>query len=190
MLGTLHLWRAKQDPEAPALQQKIGLDSAAWHLQQAEAIALKIGKTIDIAGIRDARADLLAETDPAKAIPLWQYALREYTKARKGVGIVNLHHHLSMAFLAVSNRRKAYYHLQTADSVSRQFDDIILEQRMHGQYAWAKWYQTTRQWPQAYERLRLADSLRQHVLTTEQRAAIARLNIAYETNRRDKLLLQ
>ena len=190
MLGTLHLWRAKQDLEAPTDQRKTGLDSAAWHLQQAEAIGLKIGKTIDIAGIRNARADLLAESNPAQAIPLWEYALREYTKARKGLGVVYLHHRLSMAFLAVSNRRKAYYHLRTADSVSRRFDDITLEQRMYGQYAWAKWYETTRQWSQAYERLRLADSLRQCVLTTEQRAAIARLNIAYETNRRDKLLLQ
>ncbi|WP_019990587.1 sensor histidine kinase [Rudanella lutea] len=190
MLGTLHLERAQNGLDTPTARKKTGLDSAARYLQQAEAIALKIGKTIDIAGIRNTWAELLLDSDPAKAVDLLEYALRAYLTSGQGVSITRLHYKLSTAFLAVNNRRKAYEYLEKADSLLRQINDANLRLIIDGHYAWVKWYEATRQWPQAYQRLRMADSLQKRQLTREQRAVIAQLNVGYETSRRDKLLQQ
>ncbi|KAB7731005.1 hypothetical protein F5984_09245 [Rudanella paleaurantiibacter] len=190
MLGTLHLKRAQNGLDTPTVRQKTDLDSAARYLQQAETIALRIGRAIDIAGIRESQAELLADSDPFRAIKLREYTLGEYKKTKQGVGIVGLHYTLSTAYLAVNNPAKAYTYLLVADSLMRHINDANLKLITDGHYAWAKWYAATRQWPQAYQRLRTADSLRKRQLTREQRAVIAQLNVGYETSRRDKLLQQ
>lgn len=191
VLSSLYYHLSKQQPTTPDQRRTLAYaDSALWYIQQAETIALSLNDPKEVAGIRQARGGMLVEREPRKAIPLLQYALAIYDrKPEARHDQARLHLALANARTAINQLPAARQHLLATERIFRQGEPIIdAYVSADLQYSWAGWHRSAGHWQQAYNHLHRADSLRQFALTTEQRAVIARLNVAYETDRRENLL--
>ncbi len=186
-LGKLHWLLVKQRPALSDQPPTASADSAVWYLQQAESIALRLNNSKDIAATRFVKGSILAQREPRKAIPLLMYALGIYEKHRMYHNCAALHVELANAHIVLNQMPAARQHLLNAQHYQRQ-GQVDAYVPVSIQYSWARWHQATGHWQQAYKHLRIADSLRHIVLTTEQRAIIAQLNVAYETSRRETIL--
>lgn len=188
VLSGLHLSRAEQ--RSPRTNHRVVAftDSAFWYMQRAEAIALSLNDPKEIAGIRHAKGTMLAENEPQKAIPLFTYALGVYEKHGKNNNCAVLHLVLANAYIMLNQLTAARQHLLNAERMCQEHKPIDADVPTNIQYSWASWHRGAGHWELAYDHLRVADSLRQLALTTEQRAVIVRLNVAYETDRRENLL--
>ena len=192
VLGSMHWQLVKQRSAAHRqtvnLSDRVSADSAVWYMQQAETISLRLNDPKEIAGIHFAKGTMLAEPEPRRAIPLLTYALRVYDKHGKYNNCVALHVKLADAAVSLHQLSAARQHLMAARQLSQTHTLIDADVLVRLQDSWANWHRVAGHWQRAYNHLRVADSLRQVSLTTEQRAVIARLNVTYETDRRESLL--
>ncbi len=168
--------------------RKAAADSAVWYYQQAERIAATEDNPKELAIIRTSKGGMLLGSDPKKAIPLFIYALGVYEKQGAYQSQVNTNLALANAHLNLRQLPDAHKHLLATEAIFRKSNRIDAHVPADVHYAWASWHRVSGHWQQAYTHLHLADSLRQAGLTAEQRAVISRLNVAYETDRRENML--
>lgn len=188
VLGGLYWQVAELEPKARPRFVKNPADSALWYLEKAEAIALQLNQPKDIAGIRYSKAKILVQRDPRKAALLLTYALGVYRQHRMYNNCVLLHTTLAGAYTSLRQLSLAGQHLVAAEQLYRTQKPVDASSMVSIQYHLARWHRAMGHWQAAYSHLHMADSLRYAQLTADQRATIARLNITYETNRRESLL--
>lgn len=188
MLGILHWQLLEKEDERAIRQFDVSPDSASLYIQQAEPIALRLNQPIDLANVRALKGTMLMVSRPLEAIPLLTYALNYHQAHNSYYQAVRMRLFLAKSHLALHQLAQAHKQLITAKRTCQQNGIRESPVVADGEGIWAEWYKKKGQWEQAFQHLKVADSLRYSILTIEQRATIARLNITYETGRRENLL--
>ncbi len=168
--------------------RKVAADSAVWYYQQAERIAVTQDNPKELAIIRTVKGGMLLDSDPQKAIALLTYALHIYEQQGAYQSQVNTNLALVTAHINLNHLSKAHKHLLAIGGVFRKSNQIDAHIPADVNYAWADWHRASGHWQEAFMHLKMADSSRKAGLTAEQRAVISRLNVAYETERRETML--
>lgn len=169
---------------------RFNIDSAFFYHKKAEELSVALKDTIAIANIRISLGKLLLFKKDPKAIGYFQQALAEFTRLKKDNEKISAMLFLASAYLAFHQTEKVPNLLQKA----QQFYET---QHLHN-YTWLRnletayvnYYEATKQWQQAYKHLAIVKDLERKELLADQEGAISRLEIEYETQKKEALLIK
>ena len=162
--------------------------TALVYYRQKLPIYAALNDTLGIAETNLEVGTLLTKTKDPQALPYLKKALTLFDLLHKNNTKVNGLLHLAEAYLTFNKPQLAWQMLQEAQAVytANQVDeyDTILGLEK----AYVRYFQTTNQWREALRHLEKVNELERSHLLSDREAAIARLNVEYETEKKEILL--
>lgn len=187
-LGDLYSDTGLQTAAKRAKTVRFNPDSAFFYHKKAERLSILLKDTIALANIRISLGRLLLFKKDPRAIVYFQQALDEFTHLKKENEKVAAMLFLASAYLAFNQPEKVP---EILEKVQRFYE----KEHLHN-YTWLRnletaymnYYKVTRQWEQAFKHLENVKDLERKELVADQEGAISRLEIEYETQKKEVLL--
>ena len=131
---------------------------------------------------------LLTKVDDSAAIPLLEESLRLTTLLHRNQLRINVMLHLASAYLTFGRAQLAFQTLQEAEKIytTHKLDEYDTILGLEKEYV--RYYQTQGQWEAAFAHLEKQSSLEKNQLMSDREATVARLNVEYETGKKDARL--
>ncbi|WP_428657982.1 sensor histidine kinase [Runella sp.] len=163
-------------------------DSMLYCYKQAEYYS---NQSKDSAGIAEANANiglLYMSTDDIRAITSFKKALAFYERQKSYTTIVSAMTNLGLAYMKFGDNKQAYSVLVSANKLYN--DHQVNNYLLHGGLlnAFLVYYRTTGQWQKAYQSLLGVYGLEKNQFIPERDAAIAKLHVEYETQKKEAQL--
>lgn len=187
-LGELYSDNELQSSVKQAKSIRYNLDSAFYYHKKAEMLSVVLKDTIGLANIRISIGRLLLFKKDPRALFYFQQALDEFTRLKKDNERISAMLFLASAYLSFNQTEKV-------PDILAQVKQFYEKEHMHN-YVWLRnletaymnYYKTTQQWEQAFVHLENVKDLERKELLADQEGAISRLEIEYETQKKEALL--
>lgn len=163
-------------------------DSILACYREVERLGYQLKDTMGIAEGKLQAGSFLTKLNDPKAVPYLEKAL-ELMRIKQKIGIrVNAMTHLAEAYLMVNKPALAYQMLCDAEALYTSSGLNEHDNRLNIEQIFAAYYEATGQWEKAYARLRKFHELERLILLEDRKGAISRLNVEYETGKKEALL--
>lgn len=167
---------------------RFNIDSAFAYQKKAEALSIILKDSIALANIRISLGKLLLLKRDPKAIAYFQQALAEFIRLKKDNERISAMLFLASAYLAFNQSEKV-------PDILKHAQQFYEKDHLHN-YAWLRnletsyvnYYKATHQWEMAFKHLENLKDLEKKELMADQEGAITRLEIEYETKKKEALL--
>lgn len=167
---------------------RFNIDSAFYYQKKAKALAVILKDTVALANIRIASGKLLLLKKDPKAIIYFQQSLEEFTRLKKGNERISTMLFLASAYVAFNQTEKV-------PAILAQVQQFYEKEHLNN-YTWLRnletaymdYYRATQQWELAFKHLENVKNLEKKELLADQEGAITRLEIEYETQKKEVLL--
>lgn len=187
-LGELYADEDLQNLSQQPKTIRFNVDSAFFYQKKAEALSIILKDTIGLANIRISLGKLLLSKKDPKSIVYFQEALAEFTRLKKDNERISAMLFLASAYLTFNQTEKVPGILEHAQ-------EFYEREHLHN-YAWLRnletsyvnYYKATKQWENAFKHLERLKELERKELIADQEGAITRLEIEYETQKKEALL--
>ncbi|WP_207219929.1 histidine kinase dimerization/phosphoacceptor domain -containing protein [Emticicia agri] len=187
-IGELYADEALQEKSNQEEILRFSVDSAFFYHKKAEKLSVVLKDSIALANIRISLGKLLQFKKDPKAIAYFQQSLAEFTRFKKDNEKISAMLFLASAYLAFNQKEKVPRILAEAQK-------FYEEKHLHN-YAWIRnletvymnYYKATKQWEKAFKHLENLKDLERKELLADQAGAITRLEIEYETQKKEALL--
>ncbi|MBO0937036.1 tetratricopeptide repeat protein [Fibrella sp. HMF5335] len=158
------------------------------YFRQAEAFCYKLNDTLGIAECNMNIGALLVKRLDKQAIVYLKEALRLFALKHKEGIRVNAMLQLAGAYVTFGKPALAYQALQQAEQfyISHKLNEYDL--RLGLETSFVNYYTATGQWQAAFDRLKRQHELERSQILADRDGAISRLNIEYDTEKKEALL--
>ncbi|MBA4850624.1 tetratricopeptide repeat protein [Emticicia sp. BO119] len=164
------------------------IDSAFYYHKKAEALATVLKDTMALANIRISSGKLLLLKKDPKSILYFQQSLNEFTQLKEENERISAMLFLASAYIAFNQTEKV-------PAILVQVQQFYEKNHLHN-YTWLRnletaymnYYKATKQWDKAFKHLEKVKDLERKELLANQEGAITRLEIEYETQKKEALL--
>ncbi|GAB4031958.1 hypothetical protein GCM10028809_29160 [Spirosoma gilvum] len=163
-------------------------DSSLFFYWQAEAACRRLKDTVGIADVYAAVGELLASAKKTQAATYLERSLALFQLKKKDdihlkvmpqlAGVYIDNGRFDQAWQLLSNAEKQYAARNLKDYDTQISIDVQL----------VRYYEKTGQWQKAYQRLNQLHNLQAYVFHSDHQGAITKLNVEYETEKREALL--
>lgn len=187
-LGAIHMtdWSIK-DNQLKNLP-KANLDSAYYYFKKHEYVAHKMKDPEAIAESYDWLGGLLMNRNDKRAITYFKASLDIFTHKKKhNTGRINLMVRLAEAYVKFQQYDNAYRTLVDAQKIVDNTDLNTL-MLIDFENSYIHYYQAIHKWAQAFVHLERLRELEKKSLIVDRTGAISRLNIEYETQKKEAQL--
>ena len=153
-----------------------------------ELLCYKLKDTLGIAEVNLELGTLFTKVKDPRAIAYLEKALNLFTLNHKYGIQVNTMMHLASAYLSFGKPEQAFPILNKAEQLYADKKLNEYEIRLGLETQFVRYYEASGKWQQAFARLRKLNELEKIKLLADQNGAITRLNVEYETEKRETLL--
>ena len=160
-------------------------DSIETYYQRKMPIFRALNDTLGMAETWLELGTLFTKVRDRRAIPYLTEALRLTRLIRRDRLVPNVMLHLATAYLTAGQSQRAFDLLRAARAMysADQFDDYDTILGLENEFI--RYYRATGQWKQAFIHQQAAHQLERTEMLSDREAAIARLHIEYETQKRE-----
>ncbi|QDK82304.1 hypothetical protein EXU85_28320 [Spirosoma sp. KCTC 42546] len=158
------------------------------YYKKRELLCVKLRDTVGVAEVSLELGTLFSQVKDPRALSYLEKAQDLFTLKHKDGILVNTMVHLASAYLTFDKPEQAYQTLVKAESLysSKKLTDYEIQLGLETQFV--AYFEATRQWDKAFERLRKLNELERIRLLADRDGAITRLNMEYETEKKEALL--
>lgn len=185
------LFRAYDSMAKVKLQtnEKNRYDSATYYFKLSEKIAIKVKDSLAIAVTNLGLGTMSVQYQKPGGIPYLQKALAIFTSKNDRRSRINTLIHLGTAYIQAEQYDLAIQSLNKAKKLFAfyQFQDFDIQAALTNSLA--LYYSRTNQWKTAYEQLYGVLTIERNQLSADRDSIINRLNIEFETQKREANLL-
>lgn len=163
-------------------------DSILYYNQAAESVAYKLRDTLAMAEISSSIGSLYSFQKNPESFTFLERALKYYQYLNEEHAQVVVMQELATAFLRMSESQKAYVMLTKAEKLYKKTKLKVQYTDVNFAEGYLLYYQSTGNWQQAFvysEKLRELDKIS---FAADRTGAISRLNIEYETQKKEAQL--
>lgn len=173
----------RSGPNSQAMYKKI-----LFFYHKKESIYRTLNDTLGIAETSLELGTLLTKVDDPEAVSVLEKALRLVTLLHRDQLLINFTMHLASAYLTFGRPKLAFATLREAERLytTNKLDEYDTSLSLEKEYV--RYYQTQGQWEAAFTHLEKQSRLEKGQLLSDREATIARLNIEYETTKKDARL--
>ncbi len=163
-------------------------DSVRYYYGQKQSAFQTLNDTLGMAETSLELGTLLTKVNDPRAIPHLTDALRMVSILHRDRMKVNVLLHLASAYLTFGKPRLAFQTLRAAETLyaRNQVDEYDTILGLEKEYV--LYYQTMGQWKKAFAHQKRVNRLVNGQLSSDREATIARLNVEYETEKKEALL--
>ncbi|WP_158561259.1 sensor histidine kinase [Emticicia sp. C21] len=187
-LGELYVDESLKNRVQPSKNIQFNIDSAFFYQKKAELLAIQLKDSIGWANIQISLGKLLVLKKDPRAITYFQHAYNEFARLKEDNERVSAMLFLASAYLTFNQPEKV-------PDILKQIQQFYEKQHLH-HYAWLRsletsyvnYYKATKQWEKAFIHLEILKDLERKELMADQEGAITRLEIEYETQKKEALL--
>ncbi len=158
------------------------------YYRKREFLCYKLNDTLGVAEVSLELGTLFAKVKDPRAIPYFEKALYLFTINHKDGIQVNTMMHLASAYLNFGKLERAFRILRDAEQIYADKKLNEYEIRLGLETQFVRYYEASGKWQQAFDRLKKLNELEKIKLLADQNGAITRLNVEYETEKREGLL--
>ena len=172
----------------PLPQQWVAFEQILACYKQEEYLCYKIKDTMGVAEASVHLGTLFANVKDPKAIPYLKKALYWFTLKNKEGVRVNALVLLASAYLNAARYELARRSLSDAEKLynNRKLNEYDVRTVLESTFV--RYYEATGQWKAAFERLGRLNALQRNQLIADRNGAVTRLNIEYETQKKEARL--
>lgn len=158
------------------------------YYRKEESLCYKLNDSMGVAEVSTQIGTFLTKTKNVAAIQYLQKAVRLFDSENKTGNRVDAVIHLAGAYLMANKTKLAYAALQEAEKTytAKRLDDYTLRLGLEQNYV--SYFRATSRWREAFEHLEKLNRLEKSQLLADNNGAITRLNIEYETEKKEALL--
>ncbi len=169
-------------------QSRIPYDSSLFFYREAEAACRRLKDSVGVADVYSALGELLAIARKPQAATYLEKALALFRIKKKEDILLKVTPQLAGVYLDNGQLDQAWQLLSEAEKhyTSRNLHDYDTQISIDLQLV--RYYEKTGQWKLAYERLQQVQSLQSYAFQADHQGAITRLNVEYETEKKEALL--
>lgn len=177
-------------PEKPSQVASIkpSYDSAIYYFKKAESYTRKINDTLSIAYLKIAFGNIYKSQNNPKAISYYQSALNIFSDKNKKSETLHTLLDLAETYIHFNQNAKAYPLLLEAQ---KMYNDELLNEydaQFHLESLFVNYFRSAKNWQQAYKHLEIVNQLERKQILADNEGAVSRLNIEYETQKKELLL--
>lgn len=167
---------------------KVKYDSIFFFYRQIETLGLTVKDTVAVAEGLTRLGTFLVENEDPKSVTYLKKALYLFTLTNKDIGRLSTNIHLASAYIILRQFELAWATLRQAEKLyeSKKLNEYDLHVLLHNQFI--RYFEATGQWAKAYDRLRKLNKLEKGQLLSDYGGTVTRLNIEYETEKKEALL--
>lgn len=176
------MWAGQRQP------RQSDFDRILSYYKKSELLCYKLNDTLGVAEVSLELGTLFTRVKDPRAIPYLEKALHLFTLNRKDGVRVNTMMHLASALLSFGKSEAALQMLNKAEQIYRnkQLNDYEIRLGLETQFV--RYFEASSKWQLAFTRLRKLNELEKVKLLADQNGAITRLNVEYETEKKEALL--
>ncbi|WP_080055603.1 histidine kinase dimerization/phosphoacceptor domain -containing protein [Spirosoma aerolatum] len=169
-------------------QARTSYDSSLFFYGEAEAACRRLKDSVGVADVYAALGELLASARHPQAATYLEKSLTLFQFKKKADILLKVMPQLAGIYLDNGQFDKAWQLLSDAEKQykSRNLNDYDTQIGIDVQLV--RYYEKTNQWKLAYERLRQLERLQNYAFRADHQGAITRLNVEYETEKKEALL--
>ncbi|MBD2751554.1 histidine kinase dimerization/phosphoacceptor domain -containing protein [Spirosoma validum] len=158
------------------------------YYRQIEYLGYKSNDTIAVAEALARYGNFLAKNDDKRSVSYLQKALSFFTRKGKDIGRLNVMIHLSSAYSTFGQFKLAGSVLRKAEALydEKKLNEYDLRVLLDRQFV--RYFEATDQWEAAFERLNKLNALEKAQLLSDYDGTVTRLNIEYETRKKESIL--
>jgi two-component sensor histidine kinase len=187
-LGDLYSDAGLQTASKQAKNIRFSADSALFYHKKAESLSVMLKDTIALANIRISLGRLLLSKHNPQAIAYFQNALNVFTRLKKENERISAMLFLASAYLAFNQHKKVPEILQEVQHFYEKKHLYSYTWLRNLETSYMEYYKATKQWEKAFKHLENVKELERKELLEDQKGAISRLEIEYETQKKEELL--
>ncbi len=174
--------------EKSGVAAAVSLDSSLYYFRRAERLALALNKPYDVANVYACMGRAIALRDGKQAIPYLEKSYLINLSENSPYGIINSLQQLATCYLAIGEPRTAKKWLDKAT--------YVRDTARHGEYGqnrvleetYAKIYEQTGQWQQAFVHQRNYYRFQVATLEEDRAGAISRMTMRYDNEKKEAQL--
>jgi two-component sensor histidine kinase len=185
LLVGIHEFGWQLNQVKPGSAPVASLDSALFYFRQAERLALALKKPYDIANVYACGGNMLILHDSNKAILYIKKAHAINLQLGQMYGVINQSQQLANCYLALGQPMIAKKWLDEALFMRDKYKAGDQTQNVEIEEAYIKFYQQTGQWKQAFEYQKKYYLSRIETLNADRAGAIARIEMLYESEKKE-----
>ena len=181
-----HVYEKMWGRRLPAKQMEY--EKVLSYYLKREFFCRKLNDTSGVAEVSIELGTLLTRVKDPRAIPYLEKALYLFTlKSKDGVR-VNTMLHLASAYLTFDKPKLAFKTLNEAERLytSKKLNEY--ETRLELESQFVAYFEASGQWEKAFDRLRKLNELEKIKLLSDRDGAISRLNLEFDTEKKESLL--
>ncbi|MFD2573579.1 sensor histidine kinase [Spirosoma soli] len=163
-------------------------DSILYYYHKRAAIYRSLNDTLGVAEANLQLGTLFTKAKDVRAIPYLEKSLHLMELIHRENLKPNVLMHLASAYLVFGKHQLGFQTLQKAGQLYNQnkLDEYDTALSLENEYV--LYYQTTGHWREAFEHLKKMNALEKGEWLSDREATIARLNVEYETQKKEALL--
>lgn len=164
------------------------IDSAYYYYQKSELHLRNLNDTLGLAYIDIALGSLNETKKNPKAILNFQSALNAFSRKNKKSEKLHCLLYLASAYITFNQPKKAYPLILQAQKL---YDNELLNEydsKQHLERIYVVYFQKIGHWKDAFQHLKEANKLERNQLMADQEGAVSRLNVEYETKKKEAIL--
>ncbi|WP_435354133.1 tetratricopeptide repeat-containing sensor histidine kinase [Emticicia sp. SJ17W-69] len=165
-------------------------DSAFYYFKKAEAHTIKIKDTLSLAYLQIAFGGLAQIKKNPNTIAYYQTALDIFSSKNKKSESLHTMLDLAGAYLAFNQPKKAYKLILQAQKLYNEELLNEYDSQHHLANLYVTYFRTVGNWEQAFKHLENANKLDKRQILADHEGAVSRLNVEYETKKKEVLLLK
>ena len=167
---------------------KPSYDSAIYYFKKAESFTRKINDTISLAYLQTAFGNIYKSQNNPKAISFFQSGLDIFISKNKKSE--KLHSLLDLAdtYILFNQNNNAYPLILEAQ---KMYSNELLNEhdsQLHLEKSYVNYFRSVSNWKQAFKHLEIANQLERMHILADNESSVSRLNIEYETQKKELLL--
>jgi two-component system, sensor histidine kinase PdtaS len=163
-------------------------DSSFYYFKKAEFHTRKIKDTLGLAYLQIAFGGLSKIKNNPNAIAYYQTALDVFLSKNKKSETLHTLLDLAGAYLDFKQPKKAYPLILQAQKMYNKELLNEYDSQHHLEILYVAYFQAVGNWEQAFKHLENANKLEKRKLLADNEGAVSRLNVEYETNKKEELL--
>ncbi|MFD2934637.1 histidine kinase dimerization/phosphoacceptor domain -containing protein [Spirosoma flavum] len=174
--------------EAHLPRKQLDYNRVFFYYKKRESLCYKLSDTLGIGEVSIELGTLFTKVKDPRAIPYLEKALYLFTLKNKDGIRVNTMMHLAEAYLTFNKLERAFQILNKAEKIytTKKLNEYELRLSLNTQFV--NYFEALGQWKKAYEHLRKLNESEKIKLLADRNGAITRLNVEYETEKKEALL--
>ncbi len=188
VMANVHSLGYMLNQETPGRYPNYSLDSALYYFQQAETLALMLKVPVDVANVYYLKSLILSNTNPKLGITYLKKAYALFLKEKIAYPIISSSFALASIYLSLHQPTQASQWLSKARYVIDTARAGDYKQQSQLLQSYTGLYEQTGNWEKALETYKKYHDLTVKTLNADRNGAISRLEMQYESQKKEEKL--